>query len=432
MSEYSKQIAFGVALAVIIGSALAAGVAYLPLGQSVNTTVPAGATTTTSSNRAQTRANSTLNHPTANCGSNLNQSSSEWLTFKDNPERTGYSHFNLSLPFQGKLVWQNRSLGMESELIVFNNELFTAEYYLHAINVTNGNQIWQEATGIGPAPTPSSDGNLVYMGSPGIGFYAFDPSNGNQPKQNEELGIPLGSAAIYGDCIFISSAYQFRTPSSPTSSIYALNKANLNVIWSYNLTSSSSYFYSTVSTDGSFVLAPLSNGSLFAFNASSGALQWKDVFPSATLSSSVAIWGGQVFLGASNGYVYALNEQNGDTVWKSNLNSSSSSVTSASPVIAYGRIYVPTANGLYSLYLNNGTVAWHSTLSNSPNDLSAPCITSDLVFISDEGGNMYALNANNGSIFWQYSSLGVGFVSEPIAAYGMIFVDGNNGVFAFR
>lgn len=354
----------------------------------------------------------------------------EWLTYKHDSQRTGYSNFNFTSTtgkFLGQLVWHSKTSGF-SEMVSAHHELFAAEYELDALNSSNGALLWSVSTGAGPSPTLSSDGKVVYAGSNlrgGGGLSAYDPASGHSvPASNQAPDV----ADACANAAYLSSGNGgFRYPT----------------------------------TDGRVVYSVIYNGTVTAFSANSGALIWKQILPGAQTSTEASnattstfsfntsvtrtitvtvnqgvigdntppLAGGKLFVTTRGGHVYALNATNGKQVWSTSLGATIYDPR-ASSAVGYGKLFLGTSKGLLAVSTFDGSVAWQAQLGSAY--AWTPTVVDKTIFIADDNGTLYQFDANNGALLWHFSGLGRGWVSEPIVADGLIVIDSNNGVFAFR
>jgi outer membrane protein assembly factor BamB len=387
----------------------------------------------------------------------------EWLTFKHDSQRTGFSSSNFSSPegrFLGQLAWQSKFAGI-SEMVSAKHMLFAAEYELNALNSSNGALLWSIQSGAGPYPPLSSDGKLVYLGSNLGGLVAFEPASGHNMLASGQV-LTLGAAAICGDVAYVSSGPGgMGYPQTPTGSLLSLNLTTGTTLWNVSLKEGSFIGYPT--TDGRLVYSVVNNDTVVAFASNSGALVWKEVLPQAsqtvtapgnvTISSAssstvtgprtvtVTLFGGQnivetpplaggkLFVTTMDGHVFALNATNGNRVWTAALGAPVDDPRSSSAV-GYGKIFLGTSGGLYALNASDGSVAWKARLADK--DPGTPTVVGGSVFVADRNGTLYQFDADKGSLLWHFSGLGGGYVGEPIVADGLLVMDVNSGVFAFR
>jgi outer membrane protein assembly factor BamB len=96
----------------------------------------------------------------------------------------------------------------------------------------------------------------------------------------------------------------------------------------------------------------------------------------------------------------------------------------SSPVLANGRIYVASSNGIMQcLNLINGDNIW--SFKTRDHISSAPYVTSSWVYIGSEDGYLYCLNANTGSEKWKCFTGKIG--SSPIVYNNKIYVGSGDG-----
>jgi outer membrane protein assembly factor BamB len=449
--------AIGTAAALIIAGLVVASY-FEPRTSTIITTFSSGASsgTTSFTKSASNQSSVVSGSQNPNCGVGPSNGD-EWLTFKHDSQRTGYSDSNFSSPsgnFLGQLVWQSKFAGI-SEMVSAQHKLFAAEYELDALNSSNGALLWSVQTGAGPYPPLSSDGESVYLGSNGGSLVAFNPGTGQNKVVSDQV-MTLGAAAICGDVAYVSSVPGgIGYPPSPSGSLMALHLSTGAIIWNVTLRAGSFIGYPT--TDGRLVYSVISNGTAVAFGADSGTLAWKDALvptligpqtgvvtttgTSSTVETVTAtvlqptvvgtppLEGGILFVTTADGSVHALNATNGKEIWTTALGATVDDSRSSSS-LGYGKIFVGTSGGLYAVNTPDGSVAWKAKLGDS--NPGTPTVDDGSVFVADRSGTLYQFDANSGALLWQFSGLGGGYVGEPIVADGLLVIDVNAGVFAFH
>gem|GEM_PF-1036618 len=170
--------------------------------------------------------------------------------------------------------------------------------------------------------------------------------------------------------------------------------------------------------------------------------------------SSFVFGDGVLYFCAGDGNAYALEADSGQKIWSYTYTSrlprhyiSSSSFlidpsAPSAPILRDGLIYMGSNTGeVYALNASDGTKLWNSTIGAGR--LSAPALYSDVLYVGSSDGNLYALNATNGfelwtypvssPISWDYSSWGVGGgVGSPLVCDGVLYVGGGDGVYALE
>lgn len=123
----------------------------------------------------------------------------------------------------------------------------------------------------------------------------------------------------------------------------------LRPVWS--MKSSDGDFTGTPVVSGGTLVAAAGHGTVFALDASTGALRWKtDLIPDGdieqTINATPAIAGGRVYVPISkaNGpQVAALDLADGSVVWRTTYDTQQGADTFGSPVVWDGRVYIGTS-----------------------------------------------------------------------------------------
>jgi outer membrane protein assembly factor BamB len=111
----------------------------------------------------------------------------------------------------------------------------------------------------------------------------------------------------------------------------------------------------------------------------------------------------------------------------------------ASPVLAYGKVYISNNNGtVYCFEETTGNLRWSTRVTSKTNAaISTPAVSSGYVFIFSSGdGSLYRLDALTGSLNWTYklpgknTTLNAQYIDHPILVYnGEVFFGAPNRVF---
>jgi outer membrane protein assembly factor BamB len=113
-----------------------------------------------------------------------------------------------------------------------------------------------------------------------------------------------------------------------------------------------------------------------------------------------------------------------ELVWSYQTGNSS---VDGSPVAAGGLVYIGDDSGtLYALDAGTGQVRWSVNLHGQID--SRPCVAGGTVYIGNDADRFYAINAATGAVRWMQTVPG-GIDSSPTVAAGIVyFGDGNNQV----
>jgi outer membrane protein assembly factor BamB len=163
---------------------------------------------------------------------------------------------------------------------------------------------------------------------------------------------------------------------------------------------------------------------LYAVNATTGALLWKNL-TGGSIASSPAVSNGIVYFGSTDTNVYALDASTGAQVWTYNA----VNYIYSSPTIANNTVYIPTITTLYKL--NAATGALLQSKSIGTNVYSTPAITNDFVYVGSSTPAFYGIDVSD--LGWHY-----GFyppnnvISSPSVVNDIIYFGSGRHVYALN
>jgi outer membrane protein assembly factor BamB len=97
----------------------------------------------------------------------------------------------------------------------------------------------------------------------------------------------------------------------------------------------------------------------------------------------------------------------------------------SSPAVANSVVYIGSNNGnIYTLNAANGSRIWE--YSTYQPVLSSPAVVDGVVYIGGNTGNIYALKATDGSRIWEYSTYQP-VSSSPAVVDGVVYIGSDNG-----
>ncbi len=249
-------------------------------------------------------------------------------------------------------------------------------------------------------------------------------------------GSQIGSsAAIVNGVVYVGSNWNNNANQLYDSgSIYAFNAHTGAKIWNF---STDSAVYSSPAVSGNVLYVGADN-SVYAFNASTGTKLWS--YPTGGgINSSPVIVNGIVYIGSYDNNVYALDSSTGDKLW----NYTTEGAVASSPAVVNGIVYVGSNDGnVYALDAATGAKIWNYTTSVQPlyssgNQVtSSPAVSDGVVYVGSVGGNIYALNASTGDKIWNYFTnptfyYGGGYFggvqASPTVANGVVYIGSIGG-----
>jgi probable HAF family extracellular repeat protein len=297
----------------------------------------------------------------------------------------------------GQLLWENRSLpATPTSISVANDVAFvggfdvlSASGKVVSIDVRSGVVLWTIELPIGQPQIPAAikDG-VVYLttfdlagGTYDGSLYAVDAATGSMLWSREHLNS-LASPVISGETLYVA---EFE------GSVYAINTASGETVWRSELPGRSS---SSILVANGQAYAATGTGELFAFDAGSGALQWKVQTAGTIWLSSPSTVGNTIVAGTIENMLLALDASDGRELWRFEAGGQIRST----PSIVDGRIFFQSDDGyLYALGAAGDTNGQPAAATPPvPTEEEAPETTLEL---SAEFGVTVQLGS-----FWQVAS----------------------------
>jgi eukaryotic-like serine/threonine-protein kinase len=259
--------------------------------------------------------------------------------------------------------------------------------------------------------------------------------------------VPHAAASAFSDWpMFRANAD--RTGLSPETAISTTTASSLTSTWTKTLGNKSyvSPAVATSSTLGEALLYADANDQFFAFPAAGGKAVWIYKYSGGTMEASPAVFDGVVYFATTSGTLYAVNASTGALECTYNAKNpilSSPVVVSdpngSGPVVYFGTIIGKAGDGsewaVYGPGNTHGscTEDWKFTkFATAGGSWSSPAYATDaageplLVFGSkDPDDSVYALDANTGALVWSYKTSNV--LLQDVGAPPAISAPGNNG-----
>ena len=160
-------------------------------------------------------------------------------------------------------------------------------------------------------------------------------------------------------------------------------------------------------------------GTLFALEATSGAALWQINLGNQGVANPV-VTGGLVYAGTNaNGTLVAVDASSGQIVWEKDLGGG----VFDSPAVASGRLYIGSNDGnLYALDAANGTTLWTAAVRPS----TSVAYRDGVLYVGTWDQRVFALDATAGSVLWRSPPL-VGLIdSTPALSKTLLFVGTTN------
>ena len=161
------------------------------------------------------------------------------------------------------------------------------------------------------------------------------------------------------------------------------------------------------------------DGSLWAFDATTGAPVWRDPV-GGDVRSSPAVADGRVFFGSSGGSVYADDALTGARLWAYPIGGN----VTAPPLVVGTTVYIGSRGGTFAaLDAATGSLLWKA----NPWGMWAGAASSKgIVYVGSEQSKVFAYDAATGALIWS-RGLGARVRSTPSVADGRVFVGTDAG-----
>lgn len=288
----------------------------------------------------------------------------------------------------------------------------------------NSHQLWT---------SPAVADGTVYIGrfqQEGVegSLYALDEAtgelrDGNWPVDTKSPTTP----AVVDGTVYIGSE------PGPGGLVYALDATSGDQQWS---TETSDGIFTPPTVTGGTVYVGSWDGRVYALDAATGEVKdgnWPFTIEENITDSSPAVANGTVYIGSTHGgtepfkgYVYALDADTGE-LRGGNWPFETEAVHS-SPAVANGIVYVGSLDGnVYALNASDGTVQWSYEIDQV---YGSPAVADGTVYIGSWNNKVYALDATTGEPVWNQPFQTEGSVNSPAVVNGAIYVGGGNKVYA--
>lgn len=247
---------------------------------------------------------------------------------------------------------------------------------------------------------PVIDQNTIYFGSNDTRIYALDKNTKKEKWSYKTLGAVRSAVVIDQDFLFVLSDDGF---------LYKLDKKEGKLIWKLNTgpferheNSSYIHYSATPLVFNNKIFFGNLKGDFYCLEKQTGDLIWK-FSTSKSIVSSAVIHQGKIYFGGLDHHVYALDHQSGELIWKFD---STQPIVSTPALFNNSVIIGSRSYDLFALDANTGQKIWNYYNWFSWIESSGK-INNDTLYIgSSDAARVYAMNPQNGQIFWDYQVKG--------------------------
>ena len=281
----------------------------------------------------------------------------------------------------------------------------------------NKNVLWEVDTGVGTdeqrvnlQPVIIDDDSIVIADREGL-IQRRSLETG-QKIWKEELDLPISAAVGVSDFnLYVGSSDGY---------VVALSQDNGDIVWKVSVPSE---VLAIPQVDESIVVIRTIDGQVIGLDEDTGKQHWSYKQPVPALSlrgtSAPALFQGAAICGFARGRLVALRIEDGLPIWQTivAVPTGRSELDrmvdlDADPVIDDGTIFVASyQGGLAALLLASGEPLWQQ-----PEVSVESGITLDwqALYVSDENGDVWVLNRENGLPFWKQDALHFRELTPPV------------------
>jgi outer membrane protein assembly factor BamB len=314
----------------------------------------------------------------------------------------------------------------------------TRDWFVHARNLTSGEEYWTYRTGGSVDSSPAYADGYLYVGSGDSRLYCLDADpleDGIDEGMADAVGSDYdflwthtingpvwGSPLVVNNVIYVTTSPGVNPTDPNPGRLYAISVPPGGApteLWYFVLPNNAPIYTSPLVYEN-LVIFGANDNRVYAINRTTGQEEW-NVTTGDSIKSSPAAADGLVYIGSNDFKLYAIYTSNGSIAWSK---PTGSSITS-SPAVADGVVYVGSLdNKLYAFNAVNGDELW--TYEVGDGIWSSPAVASDFVVFGSFDGNLYVVNTTSHELKWS-SDVGVIAQSSPALAQGDIVIAAGGG-----
>ena len=290
---------------------------------------------------------------------------------------------------------------------------------------------WSFETGDRILSNPILDYSLVIFGSNDHTLYAIHTGT-SEVRWRYETGHTVQSSALVNN-----GAVYFESGNN----CYALDKGTGTEIWQFTSGDPDGaekldpwdYHHPAPVWDDTIVYFPCGNGRIYGFDPEDGALLFQyDAQDSSAIRSTPVIENGILYVGHWDGSIVAFDLAMNEILWN---------INTYTPPPPYGTFGMVNTNmiihkdllifgarkpQLQAINKNNGSIAWEYTVPGGGWISGDPLVHNDTLYIGGSDCNkFFAFDVNTGELYWTYTFLFNNFSKPMIVNEYILFTTGN-------
>lgn len=301
----------------------------------------------------------------------------------------------------GTLLWSRQLNNMSMTTPVVGDGL---------VFVGSGNQLFQ---GNNLANENNLNATNIVRGTGPNAIYALDAANGHVVWKFSTPGEDMPSFVLKGNTLYAANG---------NGTVYAFNATSGQLLWSLNIGSYVSMSSPVLGPNGYLYVSGAHPYQVYAINTATRQIAWQSAVPhvfGGSDDSSLAYAANMVYVEGTTGswtapqsVLYAFNATSGRLDWMTQLGSGilPTDIEVSAPTVVNGTVYVgsPVTDKEYAVNAHTGQIEWAFKAAGGISESAA--VTSSALYVGDSAGFLYALNPTTGQ------ELGSRFLSGTLAA----------------
>jgi outer membrane protein assembly factor BamB len=263
------------------------------------------------------------------------------------------------------------------------------------------------------------------FGNDRLGFNPYEEILG--ASNVNQLGVawqahPLGDVIYASPAVANGLLYDIGFTSGQ---LFALDASTGAIVWRQTL--SGQFFQSSPTVVGNVLyigvgfFSPYYTGAVYAINALTGQVLWSNGNVNA-IQTAPTVGNGMVYVASDFGEIYALDAATGQVQWS--YDTTIGSAGGSAGALANGVLYMGVGEFLFALNASDGALLWRQQTSYFIG--SSPAVQNGVVYINSYDGGVYAFDAATGAAIW-HRAIRILYFTSPSIAYGNIYLCGFDG-----
>ena len=342
--------------------------------------------------------------------------------------------------FTGQEVWRfNNFASISSTPAVKDGKVYITTYHglVVALDQTTGSQIWEYKGSGGIDSSPAIAGDLLFYGGRNSRVTALDADTGERIWEFE-TGNPIsGSPIVHNGVVYIGSG---------DSHIYALDALTGEKRWD---DTTGNWIFNTPALAGDILVVGSMDGEVYIYDTDTGKRRFVSRKFGGAIESSPVIAGDSIYVATRSGFVYSMNLREEEVplyqrlytfrlqLWLWNVidypglpkgvewSTYLGDAFYTTPTADEDTIYISGDGGrLYAMDRVTGLRLW--TFKSESDYLSAPTIVEDILLVGDGEGRLHAVDTDSGEERWMLQ-IAEGRTSTPVVAGDVLYLASTDG-----